>query len=312
MRYAQLGNTNMNISYISFGASSLGGVFREVDESKAIEAVHVAIDHGINYIDVAPAYGGTRAETVLGKALRNIPRSSFYISTKVGKNTAFESYGNDTFDYSREGIMRSLDASTQRTGIEYFDIVHLHDIEYNQGQHTEWALSEGLQVLQELKSVGRIGAVGIGMYPFDLWKRVISEGGIDVGLSHNLYCLNDTRLEQLLPLARFMGIGMISASPFSSGLLTNRGAPKWHPANLEQRKKFAEAATFCKAHGSEIEKLAIQFSTQNPDIITTLFSSADPDSVRRNLKWSAEPIDEELLSIVRQILMPVSNQNWNY
>ena len=312
MRYTQLGKTHMLVSQISFGASSLGGVFREVDEPKAIEAVHVAIDLGINYIDVAPAYGGTRAESVLGKALKDIPRSSFYISTKVGKNTALESYGSDTFDYSREGIMRSLDASTQRTGIEYFDIVHLHDIEYNQGQHTEWALSEGLQVLQELKSDGKIGAVGIGMYPVDLWERVISEGTIDVGLSHNLYCLNDTRLEQLLPLARSKGIGMISASPFSSGLLTSRGAPQWHPANVEQRKKFAEAAKVCKEHGSEIEKLAIQFSTQNPDIITTMFSSADPVSVRRNLEWCAEPIDEELLSVVRQILMPVSNQNWNY
>jgi len=150
------------------------------------------------------------------------------------------------------------------------------------------------------------------MYPVDLWERVISEGGIDVGLSHNLYCLNDTRLEQLLPLARSKGIGMISASPFSSGLLTSRGAPQWHPANVEQRKKFAEAAKVCKEHGSEIEKLAIQFSTQNPDIITTMFSSADPVSVRRNLEWCAEPIDEELLSVVRQILMPVSNQNWNY
>ena len=312
MRYTQLGKTHMKVSHISFGASSMGGVFREIDESKAIEAVHVAIDLGINYIDVAPAYGGTRAESVLGKALKDIPRSSFYISTKVGKNTALKSYGSDIFDYSREGIMRSLDASTQRTGVEYFDIVHLHDIEYNQGQHTEWALSEGLQVLQELKSDGRIGAVGIGMYPVDLWERVISECGIDVGLSHNLYCLNDTRLEQLLPLARSKGIGMISASPFSSGLLTTRGAPQWHPASVLQRKVFAEAANVCKEHGSEIEKLAIQFSTQNPDIITTMFSSADPDSVRRNLKWSAEPIDEELLSIVRQILMPVSNQNWNY
>lgn len=302
----------MKVSHISFGASSLGGVFRDVNESKAIEAVHAAIGLGINYIDVAPAYGGTKAESVLGKALKFIPRTSYYLSTKVGKNTAIDSYGVDTFDYSREGIVRSLEASAARIGVEYFDIVHLHDIEYNNRIHTEWALKEGLDTLLELKSESRIGAVGIGMYPLDLWERVIRDGVIDVGLSHNMYSLNDTRLEGLLPLARSKGIGIISASPFSSGLLTSRGAPDWHPASPAQREIFAEAANFCKKNGTQIEKLAIQFSTQNPDIVTSMFSSADPESVRRNLEWSAEPMDRELLSRVRHILEPVSNQNWNY
>lgn len=302
----------MRVSNLSFGASSLGGVFREVNQRKAIEAVHTALEMGINYIDVAPAYGGTKAESVLGIALQGIPRGSYYISTKVGKYTAFDAYGTDTFDYSEEGIRRSLDASTQRIGVDYFDIVHLHDIEYNNRQHTEWALSEGLQTLHTLKHEGRIGAVGIGMYPVDLWERVISEGIIDVGLSHNIYSLNDTRLENLLPLASEKGIGMISASPFSSGLLTSRGAPVWHPATLEQRQIFARAAAYCKSVETSIEKLAIQFSSQNFNIATTMFSSADPESVQRNLAWTQESIDENVLKRVQEILAPLSNLNWQY
>ena len=162
MRYNQLGKTGYEISAISFGASSLGGVFHEINEQKAIEAVHVALELGINYIDVAPAYGGTKAETVLGQALKGVPRASYYLSTKVGKNTAPGGYGVDSFDYSREGIRSSLDASAKRIGVDYFDIVHLHDIEYNNRIHTEWALNEGIKTLLELKQEGRIGAVGIG------------------------------------------------------------------------------------------------------------------------------------------------------
>ncbi|MBU3743091.1 MAG: aldo/keto reductase [Sediminibacterium sp.] len=312
MRYAPLGKTNLQVSHISFGASSLGGVFREVAETKAIEAVLAAIEMGINYIDVAPAYGGTKAEIVLGMALRQVPRDQYYLSTKVGKYTAINNYGQDKFDYSAAGIKKSLEESAQRIGVDYFDIVHLHDIEYNNRQHTEWALSEGIQTLQELKASRQIGAVGIGMYPVDLWERVIQEELIDVGLSHNIYSLNDTRLEGLLPLAAAKGIGMISASPFSSGLLTTRGAPAWHPATAEQRAIFAAAAAYCQKMGTPIEKLAIQFSSQNPHISTTLFSSADPDSVRRNLAWCEEPIDQHLLQQVRQILAPVTNVNWKY
>jgi aryl-alcohol dehydrogenase-like predicted oxidoreductase len=312
MRYNQLGKTGYEISALSFGASSLGGVFHEIDEGKAIKAVHVALELGINYIDVAPAYGGTKAETVLGKALKGIPRSSFYLSTKVGKNTSSDGYGVDSFDYSSEGIRRSLDASAKRIGVDYFDIVHLHDIEYNNRVNTDWALNEGMKTLFDLKQEGRIGAVGIGMYPVDLWERVLQEGLIDVGLSHNLYCLNDTRLLPLLELAKSKGIGLINASPFASGLLTSRGAPGWHPATRAQRRIFEKAATYCIAHGVEIEKLAIQFSSQHPDLITTMFSSSNPETVRRNVEWSSMPIDEKLLEAVLNILTPVSNQNWNY
>ena len=312
MKYNQLGKTGYEISAISFGASSLGGVFHEINEQKAIEAVHVALELGINYIDVAPAYGGTKSETVLGQALKGVPRASYYLSTKVGKNTEPDGYGVDSFDYSRVGIRSSLDASAKRIGVDYFDIVHLHDIEYNNRIHTEWALNEGMKTLFELKQEGRIGAVGIGMYPADLWERVIEEGLIDVGLSHNLYCLNDTRLLPLLQKSRSKGIGLINASPFAAGLLTSRGAPGWHPATPEQRSIFNKAATYCSEKGVEIEKLAIQFSSQHPDLVTTMFSSSNPETVKRNIDWSSMPIDEALLAGVLKILAPVSNHNWNY
>ena len=169
MRYSKLGNTGLEVSNISFGASSLGGVFHDINEMHAIEAVHTALQVGINYIDVAPAYGATKAERVLGKALRNIPRSSYFISTKVGKSTAAGGYGVDIFDYSYDAIMRSIDESASRIGVDYFDIIYLHDIEYNNREHTEWALKEGIETLQYLKSIGSIGSatlVKIALWSF--------------------------------------------------------------------------------------------------------------------------------------------------
>lgn len=312
MNYNLLGKTGLKVSRLSFGASSLGGVFHPVDETEAIAAVHAALDCGINYFDVAPAYGGTVSETVLGKALKGVQRSRYYLSTKVGKYTAPGSYGKDTLDYSRTRIRASLGESAARLGTDYFDIVHIHDIEYQNREHTEWALSEGYEALQELKREGRIGGVSFGIYPMDLWKRIFATLPIDAALVHNHYCLNDTQLLDLLPEAKQKGIGVINGSPFASGLLTDRGPAEWHPAGREVRALFREAAIYCQSQGSSISRLALQFSSQNPEIPTTLFSTANPKTVQRNVAEHEIPCDMRLVEKVRAILRPVINKEWSY
>ena len=194
MNTRPLGRTGLQVSTLSFGASSLGGVFHPVDEMDAIRSVHTALDLGINYFDVAPAYGGTRSETVLGKALSGIPRDRYFLSTKIGKYTNPEKYGDDTLDYSRERTRRSIDESAARLGTDYFDIIHIHDIEYEERRHTEWALSEGFEAVSELKREGRIGAVSFGIYPMDLWHRIFTTLPVDAALVHNHYNLHDTRI----------------------------------------------------------------------------------------------------------------------
>lgn len=312
MQYELLGKTGLHVSRLSFGASSLGGVFHSVDEAEAIAAVHAAIDCGITYFDVAPAYGGTRAETVLGKALRNIARHRYRLSTKVGKYTDPHSYGDDTLDYSQSRIRRSLDESSQRLGTDYFDIVHIHDIEYQDRKHTEWALTEGYDTLHALKREGRIGNVSFGIYPMDLWRRIFADFNIDVALVHNHYCLNDTQLLDLLPRAKQSSVGIINGSPFASGLLTDRGAAAWHPANSQDQALFRAAAAFCREQGTWIEKVALQFSSQHPNVPTTMFSSASPERVTRNVRWCEEQVDQSLVAEIQRILKPVLNKEWNY
>ncbi len=312
MKYKKLGKTGFSVSSLSYGASALGAVFHEIDENEGIRAVHAALDAGINYIDAAPAYGATTAETVLGKALRGVDRSRYHLSTKVGKQTLPGPASENLFDYSEEGIRLSLQQSMKRLGVDYLDIVHLHDFDYNHKVHADIALTEGFAALRKLKTEGVIGAIGTGIYPMDLWKRTLVEVELDVVLVHNHYCLNDIRLLELLPLAQQMDVGIISASPFASGLLSDREAPAWHPAGPEERALFAVAAEFCTAQGTTISKLAMQFSSQHPELPTTLFSTSRSSSVERNLRWHEEPCDYELVAAVQQILEPVMNKQWDY
>jgi len=312
MEYNLLGKTGMKVSRLSFGASSLGGVFRSVDEAEAIKAVHAALECGINYFDVAPAYAGTVSEIVLGKALQGVPRDRYYLSTKVGKYTKPGSYGDDTLDYSRARIRKSIEESAGRLGTDYFDLIHIHDMEYQGRKHTEWALTEGYESVLELKREGRIGGVSFGIYPMDLWMRIFSSLDVDAGLVHNHYWLNDTRITELLPLAESKQIGIINGSPFGSALLTDRGPAAWHPANPQDRAVFKAAADFCRQQGTPIAKLAIQFSSQNPNLPTTLFSSASPESVRQNVSWHEEPCDLGLVSEVQKILEAVRDKQWDY
>ncbi len=127
MEYHEVGKTGMKVSALSFGASSLGAVFHDINEPRAIEAVHTAVDGGMNFIDVSPYYGHYKAETVLGKALREIPRDKYYLSTKVGR------YGKDgvnTWDYSGRRATESVYESMERLGIDHIDLINVHDIEF--------------------------------------------------------------------------------------------------------------------------------------------------------------------------------------
>ena len=312
MKTNRLGKAGIDVSALSFGASALGGVFREVDEAEGIRAVEAALAAGINYFDVAPAYGATRSETVLGKALRGVPRDRYRLSTKAGKYTSPGSYGDDVFDYTENGIRAGLEQSMERLGVDYLDIVHLHDFEYQRRIHVEAAFAEGFPALLALKLEGTIGAVGAGIYPLDVWERVVREAPVDAIMLHNHYCLNDTRGLELVPLCREKDIGIINASPFGSGLLTGGPVADWHPANEAERKVFADAARHCEARGTSIAKLAFQFASQNTPFPTTLFSTSRVSSVRRNLEWFAEPYDPALLAEVQRILAPVMNRQWDY
>lgn len=310
MRQVRLGRTGPTVSAVGLGASALGGVYGPVAEADAVATVHAALEKGITLFDTAPAYGSTRSEALLGRALRGAPRSGYTLSTKAGKTTSDD--GVDHFDYSEAAIRRSVALSLERLGTDRLDIVHLHDFDYEGGRHVVQAVAEGFPTLHALKAEGVIGWVGAGIYFIELWKRVLVEVELDAALLHNHHTLCDVRAYELLPLLESRGIGVIAAAPFASGLLTGQAPPPWHPAPREARVLFARAAELTAARGVPLARLALQFAASEPRLPVTLFSCADPASLRRDLAWLEQGLDLELVAEVQRMLEPVMNRQWEY
>jgi aryl-alcohol dehydrogenase-like predicted oxidoreductase len=309
MRYTELGKTGMKISHLSFGASSLGSVFRETNEKESFEAVETAIEGGINFIDVSPYYGHYKAETVLGKALRNIPRDKYFLSTKVGR------YGKDgvnTWDYSAKRVTDSVYESMERLGIDHIDLINVHDIEFQAARPggLQLVVDETLPALFELKAKGVVSHVGITDLQLANLKWVAERAPVESILNFCHFTLNDDAIVDYLDFFEQKGIGIINASPLSMGLLSQRGVPAWHPAPKALVEACQRAAEHCSKKGYPIEKLAVQFSVSNPRIASTLFSSANPANVRRNIEWANEEPDWELVKEVKAIIGDQQRVTW--
>jgi len=312
MRYTELGKTGMKISHISFGASSLGSVFRETKEAESFKAVEVAIEGGINFIDVSPYYGHYKAETVLGKALKNIPRDKYFLSTKVGR------YGKDgvnTWDYSAQRATESVYESMERLGVDYIDLINVHDIEFQAALPggLQKVVDETLPALVELKKKGIVGHVGITDLQLENLQWVIDHceaGTVESVLNFCHYCLNDDKLADYLDYFEQKGIGVINASPLSMGLLSQRGVPNWHPAPTPLVEACSKAAQYCAEKNYPIEKLAVQYAVSNPRIASTLFSSANPENVKRNIEWANEAPDWQLVKEVQDIIGEQKRVSW--
>jgi len=311
MRYTELGKTGLKISNLSFGASSLGSVFHETKEQESIRAVETAIEGGINFIDVSPYYGYYKAETVLGKALKRIPRDKYFLSTKVGR------YGKDgvnSWDYSAKRATESVYESMERLNVDFIDLINVHDIEFQASMPggLQKVVDETLPALVELKKKGVVGHIGITDLQLENLKWVVehSEGMVESILNFCHYCLNDDKLVDFLDYFESKGVGIINASPLSMGLLSSRGAPAWHPAPKPLAEACAKAARYCEAKGYPIEKLAIQYSVSNPRIAGTLFSSANPENVKHNLAWANEEPDWQLVNEVQEIIGNQKRVSW--
>ena len=303
MKYNQLGNTELKLSTLGYGASPLGGVFDDINEQDGINTVHAAIDAGINYIDVSPYYGLTKAETVLGKALKSVPRDKYIISTKAGR------YGSELSDFDMSGarIRKSLDESLSRLGVDEVDILFLHDIEFVDPNIVK---NEAIPCLEALRQEGKVKYIGVTGYPIKIFRDVASYANIDCILSYCRYALHDDSLRNLLPEFKNNKTGVINASPTAMGLLTERGAPSWHPATNELKAACNKALVLCNKANINLTQLAMQFAVSHSDISSTLVGTANPKNILNNVDWITKPIDETLLAEVRAIFAPVNSTIW--
>ena len=284
---------------LSFGASSLGQEFRLVTLDDALRSVRVALDCGLNFIDTSPFYGRGLSEVLLGIALRDVPRDSYLLCTKLGR------YDLQHFDFSVRRVAESVDVSLHRLGTDHLDICLCHDIEFVEMQQI---VDETLPALRKVQQQGKVRFIGFSGYPQKIFPFICDQTDVDCVLSYNQYTLQNTRFaDETIPYLKAKGIGVMNAGPFSARLLTNAPLPKWLKEPEEVKAAARRAAEHCAQRGVDIAKLALQFSCANPDITTTIAGSANPENIRKWAQWIAEPIDEQLLREVQAIFAPVRN-----
>ncbi|MDF3144338.1 MULTISPECIES: aldo/keto reductase [unclassified Streptomyces] len=289
----RLGRSGVEVSELSFGAAGIGNLYTEVGEEQAYEAVDAAWQRGIRYFDTAPHYGLGLSERRLGAALRERPRSAYTLSTKVGRLLEpADGHGDDlaggfavpathrrVWDFSADGVRRSLEASLDRLGLDRLDVVYLHDPD----DHADQAFREGYPALEKLRDEGVIGAIGAGMNQAGMLTRFVRDTDVDVVLCAGRYTLLDqSALTELLPAAMERGVSVVIGGAFNSGLLADPkpGATyNYAEAPGQLLDKALRIKAIAERHGITLRAAALAFCAAHPAVASVLVGARSKDEV---------------------------------
>jgi L-galactose dehydrogenase len=301
MEYRQLGETDLRISVLGFGASPLGDVFRKTTPEERNGAVHLAVDRGINFFDVSPYYGITLAEARLGEALEG-RREKVVLATKCGR------YGGSEFDFSAATITAGVEDSLKRLRTDYVDLLQAHDVEFGQ---VSQIVEETLPAMRRLQEQGKARYIGITGYSLKNLMEIAGKVKVDSILSYCRYNLLITDFDAaLVPFAKKHGIGVINASPLHMGIITERGAPEWHPAPQAVRDAGQQIVALCKARGVDASEVALKFCLEYAGAASTLVGLSSREHVERNLKALEMEVEPELLREIAEAVTPVKDFVW--
>lgn len=302
--------SGLALTELGFGAASLGNLYRVTGEEESRGAVDRAWDRGLRYFDTAPHYGLGLSERRLGAALRRRPRDEYVLSTKVGRlvepNPSPTELDTDGFvvpgdlhrvwDFSADGVRRSLDASLDRLGLDRIDIAYVHDPD----QHSASAARQALGALADLRDQGVLRAVGVGTNSTDQLAELIDEGLLDVVMLAGRYTLLEQgALTSVLEPARRAGVAVVAVGVFNSGLLAQRRpGPEAHydygaaPAELVARA--SRIAEVCEQYGVTLPEAAIAFPLRHPAVVNVTLGMRNAGQVDSNVERYAAAVPEEL------------------
>ena len=301
MQYRRLGQTDLEVPVLGFGAAPLGGEYGTIEPAEAERAVHYALDQGITFFDTAPYYGRTVSEERLGKALEG-RRQQALIATKCSR------YDVDDFDFSAKRVEESIDESLRRLRTDYVDLYQIHDIEFGD---LKQVIEEAVPAARKVQQSGKARYIGITGLQLKALRHVAEAAPVDTILSYARYNLMVRDLDDLLtPFAQEQGIGLINASPLHLRILTPSGAPEWHLAAPEVKEVGRKVVELCDARGKPTPKIALRFCLDHPYVSTTLVGLATADQVRQNLEILDETTDTELLAEIDELVRPVLNRIW--
>lgn len=311
MQYSSFGKTGLQVSKISLGTGTLSKFYGDIDVATGVKAVHLAFRKGINYVDTAPYYGQGRSEEILGQALKDVPRQAYYVATKVGR---YELDYERMFDYSAKKTRESVEKSLKLLGVDYLDVVQIHDVEFVADLSVIW--NETLPTLEKLRDEGKLRFIGVSAYPMDVLKKVIAgaPNRFDTVLCYCRNTLIDDSLKEYIPFFEENKLAIICASGHGMGLLTNAGPQPWHPAQDQMKQVCREASEYCKQQGVELGKLAMYHFIQFPGPVTFLSGMQTENLVNINLEAffsGLTPNERNVMEYLKKNVFPkISNPNW--
>ena len=300
----------VSVTSLGFGAASIGNLYRVVTDEDAAAAVEAAWERGVRYFDTAPHYGLGLSERRLGAVLQGCPRSEYALSTKVGRLLVPNPGGEDRrdldngfdvpaglrrqWDFSGDGVRRSLEESLARLGLDRIDIVLIHDPE--ESDQPEKALTEGYAALDELRSQGVVGAIGVGSKQVEILHRFVTETGIDtIMLAGRYTLLEQPALDELLPACEKHGVSVLNVGVFNSGLLAKdwpevEGRYEYGDAPRELVERARRIAAVCRDHGTSLPHAALVFGGAHPTVASVVVGAGRPTHMVRNADlWAAPP-----------------------
>ncbi|MCR9245105.1 MAG: aldo/keto reductase [bacterium] len=301
MQRRTLGSTGLEISVLGFGGASLGDVFGPIEAGAGNRAVHHAIDQGINYFDTAPLYGFGLAEERLGRALAG-RRNEVVLATKCCRDTF------DEFDFTAARVRASCEESLRRLQTDRIDIFQIHDVEFGTRDQV-WA--EAIPAARQLQAEGKVRFIGITGLPVRYLRLLAERAELDTILSWaNCNLIADALLTDLLPLAQERGIGLMSASPFLQGLLTENAPPSWHRSPPDVIAAMPQLAAACRKHGTDLATVALRYALDQNGPATTIVGMASAVEVEANVQAMNTPIPNELLAELESLTAPLMNRLW--
>jgi D-threo-aldose 1-dehydrogenase len=318
MKTRTIGKTGVAVTEYSFGTAPLGGLYRACPRDAAMATLAAAWDEGLRYFDTAPWYGLGLAERYTGDFLRDRPKGSYVLSTKVGRvlypvpDDKIPDYGfvdplpfDGRYDYSYDGIMRSVEMSYARLGLNRIDILYVHDIGvYTHGAdqnafHMRQFFDSGLRALSELKASGVIGAYGLGVNEVPVCLDVMREADLDCILLAGRYSLLDRSAEaELLPLCERKGTSLVVGGVFNSGILATGAVPGAHfdymPATPDVIRKVDAMMDVAKARDLPLAAPALQFPLNHKVVASVLLGTQRPESLRRNMELARLDLPQDI------------------
>lgn len=314
--------TGTPLTRVGLGGAQLGNLGRETTDEQAHSAVHAAWNRGVRVFDTAPHYGLGTSERRLGALLAEFPRDQYTLSTKAGRTLVPQDHApgqlddqgfavpathRREWDFTRDGILRGIEASLDRLGVDRLDIAYLHDPD----DHEHVAATEGISALIELREQGVVGAIGVGMNQSAMPARFVRDTDIDVVMLAGRYTLlEQPALDDLLPAAVEHGVGIVNVGVYNSGLLAQpRVSPdatyNYMPAPADLVARANTIAAVCEQFGTDLPTAAMQFSHCHPAVVSVVVGCRDSAQVTQNLDRAQAPINNDLwTALIEQGLLP--------